>query len=396
MKVSHVETDVVTNVVSKRCLWKPFLSICRPLLLSQMSTDEEFHPKSGRGDPTILTISFESDPTSSLGAVLVNHDKEQDADMFVPGFASISRLLEGETIARKLGARVGDIIVAVNGEGFRRFAPDHQPAERTSDPHVETDDKVVASGGAYDALLAKIKAIKLAAPDPPLVLKMERYDWDARPHSWGRFLSARDGNVPLAMQMMQQHEQWRSTMFPISLKQASLRRILETRAVSEIDVDHSDLPPSVYVNYARLLELQSTGEITADDVVAAFVIFTEQLLAASTDVRRPQTIQFIDMSGVGISSGFRTETLRKIYNTFEPNYPETLCKMIMYPISTMVAATARTMLSFVNETTQKKFVLTNKIDTVCKETGWDVKDVEACGGISAFMLKHAKVDGTQS
>lgn len=80
--------------------------------------------------------------------------------------------------------------------------------------------------------------------------------------------------------------------------------------------------------------------------------------------------------------------LKKIYNVFEPNYPETLCKMVMYPVSTMLGTTARTLINFVNEKTQRKFVITNSLNVVCEELGWDQKEVEACGGVTEFMHKH--------
>ena len=70
-------------------------------------------------------------------------------------------------------------------------------------------------------------------------------------------------------------------------------------------------------------------------MVSAFVIFTERMLAKNADARAPKTTQFIDLSGVSLSSGFRVDTLKKIYNVFEPNYPETLHKMVMYPVSSV-------------------------------------------------------------
>lgn len=274
--------------------------------------------------------------------------------MFSPGYAQIAKLLEGDTVARKAGVKPGDVIVAVNGHGFRRFAPDYKDDQATkisnvaaaagdgsSSAVVELDHKVVDSGEAYHALLAKIKSIKLAASDgsgDPLILSLERYGWDAPPNSWGRFLAAREGNVPEAMQMNQLHEQWKSTTFPINLQAPGLQKILRNKAVSEIDVEGKslhDFPPTVYVHYSKLLELQTAGEITADDVVSAFVIFTERMLNKAKDPRFPRTCQFIDLTGVSISSGFRVDTLRQIYNTFEPNYPETLFKMVIYPVSSI-------------------------------------------------------------
>lgn len=401
------------------------------------STDTKNFGSTSLNAPSILHISFADDPTASLGCQLANHDKGADNEIFLPGYAVVGRLLgsseeENEmTVARKAGVHVGDLIVAVNGQGFRRFAPDYklQDAKMLSSITVELDNKVIEPGSAYSSLLAKIKAIKACNGDPPLCLTLERYGWDAQPNSWGRFLLARENNVPEAMQMIQKHEAWRAATFPITLTTPGLQKILREKAVSEIDVEFlHDFPPTVYVNYGKLLELQTNDEITADDVVSAFVIFTERMLAKAKDPRHPKTCQFIDLSGVSISSGFRVETLKKIYHVFEPNYPETLFKMVMYPVSSMVvrhccvcllavvnhesthtrtsscipsrhelyvythaqATTARTMLSFVNEKTQKKFLITNNLDQVCQELGWNKEEVEDCGGVTEFMHKHEK------
>jgi hypothetical protein len=48
------------------------------------------------------------------------------------------------------------------------------------------------------------------------------------------------------------------------------------------------------------------------------------------------------------------------------------------------------MLSFVNERTQKKFLITNDLAAVCNELGWDQSEIDSCGGISEFMHKHEK------
>ena len=38
-----------------------------------------------------------------------------------------------------------------------------------------------------------------------------------------------------------------------------------------------------------------------------------------------------------------------------------------------------------------EFVLTNKLDKVCDELGWNEAEVEACGGVNEYMRKHEKV-----
>lgn len=324
--------------------------------------------------------------------------------MFSPGFAQIGRLLEGDTVARKAGVQVGDVIVAVNGSGFRRFAPDYDESKVTNVSKTNNssngskengngstaganDNAVMhmGQGEAYSALLTKIKTVK-SGGDPPLVLSLERYTWDARVHSWARFLEARDGDVPAAMKLLQEHEAWKSKVLPIDLTRDGIQEVLRLKAVAEIDVDTSgEHHPTVYVNFAKLLVADG---ISSEDVIKCFIIFTEKLLARSKDPRFPKTNQFIDLTGVSMSSGFRVELIRKIYEVFEPNYPETLGKMVMFPVSTMLSTTARTLLSFVNDKTQKKFVLSSSLKEVCEELGWDQTEVEECGGVTEFMHKH--------
>ena len=69
--------------------------------------------------------------------------------MFSPGFAQIRRLLDGDTVARKSGVNVGDCIVAVSGQGFRRFAPDYKEEELenlSKDTHMANDNNVMHVG----------------------------------------------------------------------------------------------------------------------------------------------------------------------------------------------------------------------------------------------------------
>lgn len=240
--------------------------------------------------------------------------------MFTPSFAIVGKLLDGDTVARKAGVKVGDCIVAVNNEGFRRFAPDFPDddcedlSEGLAKMNLSEEDKKkkaavmsgLKTGDGYSALLGRIKEVKKAA-DPPLVLALERHGWDARTNSWPRFLVARDGDVPAAMQMQMQHEAWRSSTFPVDLTQPGIQSILKLRAISEIDLGESK---TVYVNYAKLQALEA--EQSPEDVVAAFVISTEISLGRCDDPRTPRSCQLIDLTGVGISSGFRVDILKKV------------------------------------------------------------------------------------
>lgn len=320
--------------------------------------------------PTLLAISFkDSEPNASLGAQLVNCDKFSEAEMFLPGFAMVGRLLDGDTVARRCGVQVGDCIIAVNGQGFRRFAPDYKDDEvehldlqgqaggdaedadaEDADAAVELDHRVVKAGTAYQDLLKTIKAIKSSQGQTdspgPLILSLERYGWDSRANAWGRFLSARDMAVPDAMQMLQEHIQWRESYFPISLTNVGMQRIFRDKVVCEIDLEEDNtemdkIPPTVYVNYGRLLAMQADSKISPEDVVSSFVICTERMLARSADPRHAKTCQFIDLSGMTFSAtGFRVDVLKQVYKVFEANYPETLAKMVIYPVSKMLVRTA--------------------------------------------------------
>lgn len=166
-------------------------------------------------EPSILTVSFASDPSASLGVQLCNHDNGLTNEMFLPGYASVGGMLDGDTLARRCGVRVGDYIVAVSGEGYRRFPPDFRDDDlrdvtegldliSLSDSGASADEgdggeasgdaeeeerrralkgRVVPAGGkageAYAQLLDRIRSVKSdQSPSNPLVISLERYMWD--------------------------------------------------------------------------------------------------------------------------------------------------------------------------------------------------------------------------
>ena len=67
--------------------------------------------------------------------------------------------------------------------------------------------------------------------------------------------------------------------------------------------------------------------------------------------------------------------------------------MVLYPVPPVPRIMVRAvnaMLSFVNEHTRKKFVITDDLQLVCKELGWNLKEIEGCGGVNGYMKKHLK------
>lgn len=348
--------------------------------------------------------------------------------MFMPAYATVGRLLDGETIAKKAGVQIHDAIVAVNGEGFRRF-----PVEYFDEADAALDDEEAKKmknkvhsgkdGEGYAALLGKIKSVKAAVASDtakPLELSLERYGWDEPANAWERFLLARDRDVPNAMAMWQAHDAWKASIFPIDLTDGGVQGILTSKAVCELDIGSDEFPPCVYVDFGKLQALDWSADST-NSVVKSFVLTTETILSKSADRRHPEAAQFIDLSGVSITSGFRSDILKKVYAAFEPNYPETLHRMVMYPVSRIMvrsvfclillfiwiyliimivtwcyflllqARTARVLLSFVNEKTSSKFVITDSLEVVCKELGWSQEEVEAAGGVNEFIEKHKLV-----
>jgi len=349
--------------------------------------------------PSLLTISFAENPTESLGAQLNNRDNGETAEMFIPSYLTILMLLDGDTVARKSGVLQGDCIVCVNGEGFRRFPPDWPEGdlEHLSGDHEEwTDEQKVKRaetltgldiGEHYNVVLDRIKEIKAEGDANPLILTLERHGWDAKANSFGRFLVARDSNIVQAMGMLEKHEQWRERMFPIDLTSPSLQEILKLKAISEICVNPQ--APTVYVNYAKLAVLEHSH--TPEDVVKVFIMFTEIMLGKAPDPTHPKTCQFIDLTGVVISvTGFRVDILKALYAAFEPNYPEALHTMVLYPVSKTMSSIIKAMLRFVNSKTLDKIVMTDDLEVVYKELGWDKEEVDASGGFDDFVRKNDK------
>jgi len=329
--------------------------------------------------PSVITVSFAQDPSGSLGVQLNTLDKGKEHEIFNPAYATVGRLIHGDTVAKKCGVMVGDCIVAVNGEGFRRFVPDYDEDElddlttnldgSLSISYDEGDDEDLHSNGedgtatdketirklkrrvipsgikggeAYNALLRKIMEVKKAEDaDDPLVISLERYGWDSRVNSWSRFLAARDNNVPLAMRMIQEHEAWKLKAFPIDLRKTGIQLVLKSKAISEIDIKDSLKPPTVYVDFGRIMALRG-GLASTDDVVNAFVIYNELLLSRSLEPCAPKVSQLIDLSESNVRNT-NANVLKEIYQVFEANYPETLDKMIMYPVSRAVVSSSAIM-----------------------------------------------------
>merc|ERR1719491_2159543 len=86
-----------------------------------MTMDNHFFKATSSEIPSKLNITLHAD--EKLGAQLINLDKGEPDETFNPAYASIGRVLDGDNVARRCGVAVGDCIVAVNGEGFRRLAP---------------------------------------------------------------------------------------------------------------------------------------------------------------------------------------------------------------------------------------------------------------------------------
>merc|ERR1719491_626854 len=141
------------------------------------------------------------------------------------------------------------------------------------------------------------------------------------------------------------------------------------------------------------LEGEQYNEELADNVAKAFVVHTEMLLSQSPDPRQPKTCHFVDLTGFKLDMETVKRphifgVLKKVYATFEPNYPETLEKMVLYPVPSKLVRVVNAMLSFVNEHTRKKFVITDDLCLVCKELGWNLKEIEEEGGVNGYMKKH--------
>ncbi len=301
----------------------------------------------------------------------INHQQE-DCEQFTPGYAIVDRILHGHTLAKTCGLNIGDCIVAVNGEGFRRFAPEYEVTDDVDDLTTQldgsfsfsTDDgdstsiaaaeketkaeefstteqqklkyRVIPSGmnggEAYRALVGKIKEVKVAKdPENPLVITLERYKWDSRENAWSRFLRAKDNDVPKAMKMIQEHEQWKMTAFPIDLRRPGLINLLKSMAIAEIKLEGNiKLPPTLYADVGKLMTMEG-GMSSTKDIQDSLLIHTEIVMSKASDPLNPKLCQFVDLSEANVKNA-NPATLKEIYSIFEPNFPETLEKMVIYPV----------------------------------------------------------------
>ncbi|GMI32954.1 hypothetical protein TeGR_g10209, partial [Tetraparma gracilis] len=60
---------------------------------------------------------------------------------------------------------------------------------------------------------------------------------------------------------------------------------------------------------------------------------------------------------------------------------------VLYPVGRFMATAAYGLLSFVNEKTRSKFVLTDDLSVVCAELGLSEAEVADAGGVQAYVKK---------
>jgi hypothetical protein len=342
-----------------------------------------------------------------------NSTKEVDNNDNIAGHEFNFEGSEEEYLASKYLANTNNNINQIKNE---EDSNQHQATTSTSTTTTVNKQKDIGRvihsnkvGESYNKLLLTIRNIKCNATadhptnnnnNNPLSITLERYGWDTRVHSWSRFVSANNGNVPMAMSAIQSHERWRSEFFPIDLTEMNLQHLLNSHAVSIIDPSRRHGNSNNEGNNNHIDEQQlmigPDTDTLLDNVVRAFVIYTETLLSNSPDPRCPTTSQFVDLSGVSLRDGLlRTPgMLKKLYAIFEPNYPETLDKMILYPVPKLMVRAVNAMLSFVNHHTRKKFILTDDMNLVCNVLGWDKNEIDRCGGtVNSYMKENIKYGG---
>ena len=155
-------------------------------------------------------------------------------------------------------------------------------------------------------------------------------------------------------QMMVANEQWRAATLPIDVSGAEIQRVLKSGGVGAVK-GAGGSSPFLYVNLSEVQELVKQ--------------FAEGAMVSSEDPRLAKVSQIIDLGGMGLN--LNTAILKRVYKVFEANYPECLDKFILFPVGRFMATAAYGLLSFVNEKTRAKFVLTNDLDVVCAELGLD-------------------------
>ena len=345
---------------------------------------------------------------------------------------TVLNLVEGDSIARHAGVKVGDCIVAINGEGCRRFAPEYDEKdmeylsgnyEKLTEEQTKLKSTILAGldkSQHYNTILQKIKDIKGAAdPEHPLILHLERHGWDSKSYSFGRFLAANDGDVVKAMGMLERHEQWRKSFFPVDLRSSSLQQTIKLEAISEVCIDvHA---PTIYINYEKILNATTLDASTkkhlmlvdyaalkriptVNDVVTTIIMYMELLLANVPDPTRPKIFHFIDLSCLQVTMDLNLDVIKAMYDALELNYPETVSKIVLYPISTTLikhpvsGIYAPTESFFIKSLLRKvlhpkmneKYVITDSLDVVYQELGWDIRTIDEAGGLENFVLQHSK------
>lgn len=383
--------------------------------------------------PSTLDVAFDAGTLGLQLKRLRSSDPLATGTALIPCYAFINDVVKGSQ-GDKGGVKVGDGVIAISGVEFSRKAPaltfsapsptktpgglttivsegnlaDSNSSSEGSD-FVHVPNAGVNTGtntsnsqelghvdeSSYEDLMVAIKSHD--RKESPLVITFQRYHWSSDELAWSRFLTARDFDLDSSKAMIKQQQLWRKENLPVDRLDPGIVRVLNSGGVGSVlhppalitspDNDDTSTPnPFLYVNLASIQSLNAEmlaegNENGSDLIVKAFVSLTEECLDASPNPSAPKVSQLIDLGSIGLN--FSPSILKQVYQVFESNYPETLNHFIIYPVNRFVAAGIYGVLSFINEKTRKKFIVTDRIEVVCEHLG--LREDEVGPDLGEFM-----------
>jgi len=356
-----------------------------------------------------LDVAFNAGTLGLQLKRLCSRDPLTSGTSLLPTFAYVHDVVPGSQ-GDKGGVKIGDSVVAVSGVDFSRTPlslsilddVENNSSSSSGDAsdfvHVPTaQEPEEVDSKTYEDLMTAIKSHD--RNESPLVLTFQRFHWCEDAVAWSRFLKARDYDLASSKAMLTQQQEWRSTNIPVDRQDSGIVRVLRSGGVGSVlhpaasttSPSKNAQTPFLYVNLATVQSLNAEmvaegNENGADLIVSAFVSLTEECLDSSASPLAPKVSQLIDLGAIGMN--FSPVILKKVYYTFEANYPETLSHFVIYPVNRFIAAGINGVLGFINEKTKSKFVITDDLNVVCETLG--IPRDQVSGDLASYILDNAE------
>mmetsp|Transcript_5944 Transcript_5944/g.10218 ORF Transcript_5944/g.10218 Transcript_5944/m.10218 type:complete len:245 (-) Transcript_5944:93-827(-) len=211
---------------------------------------------------------------------------------------------------------------------------------------------VAIAGGGIEAAKAKTA----------LRLMQERFP-DSNESDLDRFLRARDQDLDKAGTMYEAHLKWRSeALVWTDDDREAIRKTLSSRRFYVLDERDANGRPIVYFCFHRFKD----GCYDIEEELRAYVFLIEEEVIPK--LNGTPDGKWTVLCDVSATRKPPMSFLTKSNKLLADNYPERLCRLVMFPVPSFVKTIIQGMLYFVDAETRSKFTFVSDVNCLEKES----------------------------